>query len=62
MVRPPAAVACDHRLIHRGAALDDLTVNRELLTRADDHNVAGGDLTDRYLQLAVATDHPGCGG
>src|SRR3546814_20223992 len=50
-------LAGNHRLVHEGGALGDLTVHRNLVTRADDHDVADGHRLERPLDDQAIPEH-----
>src|SRR5206468_2187427 len=45
-----------HRFVDRRTAVDDLAIDRDLLARPDDNDVAGGDVLDRQLALVAVAD------
>ena len=50
-------LAGQHRLVDRGPALQDMPVDRDLLTRPDTNHVANFDRRERHIDLFAVADH-----
>ena len=52
------ALAGQHALVHRGRAVGDDAVDRDLLTGPDPHQVTDDDVLDRDVHLDAVAQHP----